>query len=56
MPEHPKTKRDPKTGEELELVEVSCDNCDGTGEKGKDRTGDIFYCPICDGSGIRRRP
>ncbi len=46
------TKRDPKTGKIRERYENgACSNCDGTGAKGKDRTGDDFPCPRCDGTG-----
>lgn len=48
----PLTKRDPKTGDELEGRETGeCYNCGGSGACGKDRTGDDFPCPICGGSG-----
>lgn len=46
------TKRDAKTGKIRERYESGpCDNCSGTGVKGKDRTGDDYPCPKCGGSG-----
>lgn len=51
------TKRDPKTNEELELQEVECSTCDGTGDhpRGiKDRCGETLFCPDCDGCGKRK--
>lgn len=55
MMENPKTKKDPKTGEELELVSISCDSCSGTGEiEGKkDRYGEPVQCVPCNGTGNR---
>lgn len=50
--EFPLTMRDPKTGIELEGRERGdCRNCGGSGACGKDRTGDDFACPRCEGSG-----
>jgi hypothetical protein len=44
--------QDAKSGKnKIRYEDGACSNCGGSGACGKDRTGDDFTCPKCDGTG-----